>query len=494
MKKYWPLFLISIITFFSFVYKLGRDLLWDWDECLYGQYAVEMVQKNHYLTNIWNGYIDLQKPPLYSWILALVGGGTGSEFVLRMVSVVGALALLISVYIFAQKSFSRRTAILTSLVLLTGEIYVIYSMKLSTDILYSLFIFLAFWTWWNAKDKKSKWSGVLTGILFGIAVMVKGLGSLQFIAALGAATLLFPSNTRFINFVKMGVTFAAVIIPWHAVAYFTYGDRFIKVYIFDNILKRSKYPIEFHRERIWFYIVLLYRELKPWLFAGFILPIILIAQYLKMKRNGKWFKTVHKELKKKELIVTILIMFALPLLSITRVQTRIAWYALPLYPFIALYIGYNLNLIIEFCEKKNRKLGFIIFTLLIILLSLDALRLFNSEVKPTKERTIDPRYEVILAAQKQPDKELNYLVAFGERQAKEILPPTEQIDMTFVYGGNPCAVYYSEKDVNYFYDLKEFEHVLKTKKGLFLIQNGDLNYAENKKKIFNNNDYTLFRQ
>lgn len=495
MKKYWPLFLISLSTFVLFTMRLGRNLYSDWDECLYGQYSVEMLKSGHYLTNIWNQYIDLQKPPLYTWILAAVNYFNGSEFALRMVSVTGAIILLNLVYLFAAKYFSQKIAVLATLILLTGEVFVIYALKLNTDLLFSLIIFSAVWQWWRVKDKKNGFGAYGVGALFGLAVMIKGLGSLQFIMALGAATILFPSKVRFANLFKLGIAFALIIIPWHLATYMTYGSHFIKVYIFDNIIKRSMYPIENHRERIWFYFVLLYRELKPWIFTAFVFPIVLMHSFITRKRTKHLIQFIRTELKKNELILTVLICFVVPLISITRVQTRIAWYALPLYPFIAIYLAYNLNILLEAIKKKNLHLAKIIFAILVIFLSVDAFQLIRNEVRPLeKNRFVDPRNQAILQAQKQPDRDLYYLVTFGERQGKAVLPLNEQIDMTWVYGGNPCAVHYSKKKVHYIYTLEEFSKVLKSTRGLFLIQNGDLNFAEGKKIIFSNNDFTLFRQ
>ena len=342
MKRFSKLFLFIFAFFaFSMLLHLGRDLLFDWDECLYGQYAKEMVQSGHFLTNIWNGYIDLQKPPLYSWLLQLPLLFGRNEFTLRILTVFGALGIITSTYLFAKKYFSEFVAILSVLILLCAELFVIYSTKMTTDMLYTLFIFLGVWSWLHSGQKgvsRSKIYVLCSGILFGLAIMVKGIGALQFLLALFIALFLNFNKKRLLDFIRVCAICAAVVIPWHLITYLTYGDRFIKVYIFDNIIKRSRYPIEFHRERIWFYFVLLYRELSPWIFAFFIFPITSFFNLLKTKKWG---------FKKYEMVYTILLLIIIPLASITRVQTRIAWYALPIYPFLAIYLAYNLDLLIR---------------------------------------------------------------------------------------------------------------------------------------------------
>jgi hypothetical protein len=112
-----------------------------------------------------------------------------------------------------------------------------------------------------------------------------------------------------------------------------------------------------------------------------------------------------------------------------------------------------------------------------------------------KNWDIPPRYQIAMEARKYPQRQLNYLVWHAERQAKELLPPTEQIPQTWQFGGNPCAVYYSQKKVNYYYDINEFKKAL-NKKGLFLIENTDLNLLKDQKvKILHRNpDFTLFER
>ena len=480
LKTYWPLLIILAVVGFLFSFRLGRDLLWDWDECLYGQYVKEMGRTGHFLTNIWNGYIDLQKPPLYSWLLGIPSLFGRSEFNLRLLNVAGALTLLGSVYIFAQQYFSRKIAVLSSLILLTAEVFVIYSMKLSTDILYSLFIFLGVWGWLSSK-KKGFW---LAGLFFGLALMAKGLGVIQFLGALFFSLFINFRKEQLLNFIKMCLIVVVMALPWHITTFLAYGNHFLKVYIEDNIIKRSKYPIEFHRERLWFYFVLLYRELSPWLFAVVVFPLLKLKTLMNFKKN--------------ELIYTILFLIIIPLLGITRVQTRIAWYILPLYPFLAIYLAYCLNLFLEFISDKFPKkyrygIRYTVYAILLVLLVLDAGRLIFNETKLLQsERVLDGRHEVALQVARQPQTELNYLVPFGERQAKEILPKEEQIDMTWVYGGNGCMVYYGDKKTNYIYDVKTFEQALSVGNGLFLISNQDSRYAENKKILFRNTEFTLF--
>ena len=142
LKRHFPFLLL--LTTIATVMALGisRELFWDWDECLYAQYCREMGRSSHYLTNIWNQYIDLQKPPLYTWLLRLVYSPDNTELRLRLVNVIASLAILTTAYSFCVRYFSRLTGIFAVLLFMATDVYVVYSTHLSTDVVFTAFLLL----------------------------------------------------------------------------------------------------------------------------------------------------------------------------------------------------------------------------------------------------------------------------------------------------------------------------------------------------------------
>ncbi len=512
IKTYWPLFIIQLAVGFLFTFRLGRDLLLDWDECIYAGYATNMKIGGIYLHNMWNGLGLFEKSPFYSWILQLPLLAGRSELGLRLPTVLASLTLLGSIYVFCQSYFSKRIALIATLLMLTFESYIIYSTKVSTDVIFSLFIFSGFWTWIssaNGKEQKSKLLVWMSGVFFAFALMVKGLGVTPYMGTLFLTIFLQPKKSRFLDFLKLLVSFSVVGLPWHLLMFLTHQKEFMQMYIVDNFYKRSTFPVEFHRERLWFYLDLLYKESFPWIFALFIAPLSVILNAVKdlAKRTkkgsgflaftlptGRQFgMTVRGQIEKNSLTYTVFLFVLLPLISISRVQTRIAWYVIPLLPYLSIFLAICLNLILDFMKKKNKTLSATFYILLLIFIIFDAGRLILNETRFAQSKpTIDTRYEVILQSSKQEGDVLNYLVPFGERQAKIILPPDETLTNTWYYGGNACAVYYSNKKVNYFYELEPFEKALNRENSLFLISNQDSKYAEGRKILFKNADFTLF--
>ncbi|OGK18601.1 hypothetical protein A3G67_02010 [Candidatus Roizmanbacteria bacterium RIFCSPLOWO2_12_FULL_40_12] len=493
-RLHWPLLLILLVTGFFFTFRLERDLLWDWDECLYAQYPKEMRQTGNFLINQWNGFRDLQKPPLYSWLLAISTSPGANEFNIRLFSIVFGLALIAVLYVFTKKYFSERVAILATLIMFASELFVVYMRRANTDIGFMFFIFLGVYAWFLS-HKKSNFS-YLAGFFFGLSVMMKGFSVIPYLAALFITIFFNFKREKLLNFVKLSVVFATTVIPWHLAAYLTYGKEFVQLYVLDNIIKRAQNPIEFHYGGRLFYAKLIYKEIFPWLFFAAVFPlykaVTVIPNLIRdLKKNNpiqQMLKRVRHDVKANEVLYTIILLVILPLIAITRIKTKIAWYVLPIYPFLAIFLAYCMDVLLKKLKHS------IFFYLLVVLILLDASILINKETRfLEKTRTVDPRYEVVLKSGEYPSKTLDYLVAFSERQAEAILPPEQEITQTFVYGGNPCAVYYSNKKVNYYYDMEKFKKRLQ-RKGLFLLENGDLKLIEKLpiKILFKNSDYTLF--
>lgn len=470
-KKNWQWLLILLATAGFLIPNLNRELLTDWDECLYSVYVQEMKKSENYLINQWNGYHDMQKPPLYSWLLHIPYLAGKTEFFPRLLSVIAGLSLISAVYFSAKKYLSKTSGLIAVFILLSIDLFIVYSQKLNTDIFYSLFIFLGFWLWLDSE--KNRRLIIISGLLFALAIMVKGLSVAPFLGVLFISIFFSFSKRRLIDFFFLISLMIFLITPWHILAWLKYRQDFLQIYFWENIIQRSRYPIEFHYGGRLFYINQLLKEFFPWWLAGLSFPF--------------W-----KKIRFNQLILLLLGLIIIPFSAITQVKTKISWYVMPILPFLSLFLAYNIELIIK-------KANFFIFTLTIfVLLITDSLvNISKQSAWWQGKKTPSYRNQAAIAAKKLPEKNLYYLVAKSERLAKALLDqsPNLQIRSTFIYGGNPCAVYYSEKKVHYYYSTEEFIKQLKKKNRLFMIENGDLKIIEgfSIKKIYQNPEFTLFK-
>jgi hypothetical protein len=223
------------------------------------------------------------------------------------------------------------------------------------------------------------------------------------------------------------------------------------------------------------------RDFNIWLLSGLMIPVFF------------WKKNIWSHIKKNEIFVLILLLVIIPLISITTVRTRIAWYALPIYPFITIAIAICLEKIIEFLRWEYKKY---LYILIVVVLSVLSLLMINQKMRIfDSNRVIAPRDEIFIKTQSLDTKEINYLVWESERTAEAILPMEFRTNTTFLYGGNPCAVFYSNKKINYFYSIDKFVKKMSTTKGYSVLFKDDLKYIQNLKYevVFKNNDYYLLK-
>lgn len=486
LRSYWPLVLILVVVGFLFISQLNRDLLIDWDECVYGQQAKEMLTSGNYLTNQWNRELVFEKPPLYNWLTVPFYALFGiSPFTARIPMVLMALGLISAIYLFCKKYFNTRIAVLSSLLLLASNLPLTYMIRNNTDIGVALFVFLGFWAWIES-FKKHNYS-YLAGFLFGCGVMMKGLGVLPYIVTLFFTVFFQYKPEYLLNYGKMFSVFLVTILPWHLYHYFTYGMTFVQVYILEHIIKRSQNTLDFHMEGRLFYVKLFLKSFGPWLVFAAALPVTYVLSYKKYFTKKAFFK----ELADNRILFTIVLLILLPLISITRVKTRIEWYSLPIYPFLSIFIAYSIDLLFNKPKLK------IISWVLAGIIAIQAIYFVSQKTRFwDSTRTITPAQQFFLEAKKIPEDSINYLVWHGERKAEAILPQNMRTSTTFVYGGQPCAVYFTDKKINYFYDIPKFTLLLQSKPGIYMVENSDLRMFEGLRGeiVYKNSDYTLFRK
>lgn len=496
IKTFLPLIIILVVSAVFFFGQLGRDMLYEWDECIYGAYAQSVRAGQALLINQYNGQLVFDKPPLYTWMLTAVSGIGDTEFILRSLSALAGLALIASIYLFTNKYISRKAAIVSSLLMLTLPSVITRIRSVNTDIFFTLFIFLAFWVW--VESFKRPRLTLLSGTLLGLAVMVKGLSAGIFLGILVLCGIVEFNRNTIHRIISVVSGFLIIIVPWHMTVFFKHPQEFFSSYLYDNVLKRSQFPIENHREPWWFYLKQLAQEYFPWIVFASIAPFSALRRVSQV-RSVTQFRLAWSQ---SRILFTLLLLVIVPLMVFTKSKTRLSWYILPLTPFISILLSYYITVFLKkFSDRLmqgvlGKSLVSVIFIVIVGILTIDAFTTLSRIVQlHVSSRSISFRDQAVLAASRHTHDELHYLVPFSERQFREYLPQNEQIAQTWYYGGNACAVYYSQKKVNYYYYTEQFTEKLASKQGLYMIENGDIRFIEkipNKTIIYNNTDYTVF--
>ncbi len=478
-KKNFIFLIIILLITFSFSFRLNRDYLGDWDECVIAQQAKEMKASGNFFTNQFNQQLLLEKPPANNWWIQFPLFFSESFFSYRFMMVLFSLLTLILIFIFCLEYFSGFIGYISIFVLLTTSLFVDFSTKVNTDIGFTFFTFLGFYFWIKSFKKNS--FSYFSGLSFGLAVLTKGLSIFPYIGAIFIGLLVFYSKDKFTNFCKLVFIFLLVIVPWHIFEYIKNGNTFLQIYFVEHLFRRANIALDFHFNtgRL-FYVKLFLKEFNFWLVSLLIIPISLIKKKIIINKNQKT-----------EIVSLLFLIVILTTFSISTVQTRIAWYALPLYPFISVIIAYLINEILISFKLNKFKFAIYIIVVLQIIFSI------NSKVRFFDEKqNISLRDDVFVKASQLKNNEINYLVWESERIAEAILPKNMRTSTTFMFGGNPCAVFYSNKKVNYFYNFDNFSKKIKNSSGYYVIYKDDFKNFENLSisVIYRNADYVLVQK
>ncbi|ACB00522.1 MULTISPECIES: glycosyltransferase family 39 protein [Cyanophyceae] len=317
---------LSLAALFLFCLNLGNMPLRDWDEGTRALVAREIFRTGNWLHPTQFGDPYLLKPPLMDWLVAssYTLGGV-NEWTSRLPGAVGSALGVPLLYCLGRQLFQGRSPALWSvLVYLTLLPVVRHGRLLMLDGL--VLTALIFSLWCLLKAQKSPIWGLGFGLGLGIIAFVKGLLMLP----LGAIALLFVIWDRrwfiFKNlYIWLGLGLGACpVLLWYGAQIQHYGATFIQVHFFNQGFDRVASTVESHQEPPWFYLLEIAKYTAPWLF------------FLPQSYQYLW---QIRQTSSSRLILTGSI-FYLGLIS--AMGTKLPWYVMPIYPFLALALGHYL--------------------------------------------------------------------------------------------------------------------------------------------------------
>ena len=136
--------LLVAVGLFAFVTNLGATRLWDVDEAIFSEAAVEMLQRGDLVTPYYNGRLFAHKPPLMYWcqIAAFQVFGT-TEFAARLFSALFSIGTLLVTYELGRTLFNARTGLWAGLALAGCINFVVIARAATPDAHLTFFCTLA---------------------------------------------------------------------------------------------------------------------------------------------------------------------------------------------------------------------------------------------------------------------------------------------------------------------------------------------------------------
>ena len=339
-ERHFALFawLVLALAAFNLTYRLGSEIVTQWDESLYATSAWEMVTSGDWIGTTFQGALDYynSKPPLNVWLIALMFKAFGPSLIsLRIVSALSAWFTVAALVAWARRAFGADVALFAGLTLATtfGFFYTHSGRSANADALYTLLILLTVVTLWASIDRP--WWRVLLGPLLAAAFLLKGMAVLMPLAiVLSVAIATRREAHRLLPIVVGMVLFLLPVGAWAVARWRLDRWSFFEPLFGTDFVAGTFTVLEGHPGTPFYYIRLLVEDHYDWLFAG------VVALAAKPVARREWRALVAFWRDRGGLGTIVGAWAVLTLVIPTIVQTKLPWYLNPFYPAFALGIGW----------------------------------------------------------------------------------------------------------------------------------------------------------
>ncbi|MCW5317553.1 phospholipid carrier-dependent glycosyltransferase [Nostoc sp. KVJ3] len=354
-EKEW-LFSLLVISLVLWLICLGNSPLRDWDEGTVAQVAREIwrapLGSMHWLYPTLEGEPYHNKPPLMHLLIAWTYSiGGVNEWTTRLPGAVLTALGVPLLYLVGCLLFNQSLpSVFAALVYLTMLPVVRHGRLAMLDGATITFFLLLLFCLLKAHQNRRYALGV--GFCLGLITLTKGM----MVLPLGAIACLFLIADRQFAlltspYLLVGLFLGNIpAIAWFVAQWQHYGENFLQVNFQAQTFNRLTQSVEGHTGPPWYYLIELIKYSFPWLLfspGGFYLAW--------KKRHTPWGSL-------------IMIGIILYLGTISLMKTKLPWYVMPIYPFLALAIGANLS---EVWHKGHFRVR--IWTIVLAIISLAGL-------------------------------------------------------------------------------------------------------------------------
>lgn len=321
------LILIMIIPVFG---TLDKMLIRLWDESRLAMNAYEMSKSGNWWVTTFGGEPDMwnTKPPLLIWIQALFIKTFGFNVLSLRMPVAIAVAITL-IYIFRTIGKHLKDHLLgfiAALILLTTNGYIIEHVGRTGDYYGMLILFttisgLSFFNFLRTEQKRYCYLFFITLCL---AVLTKGIAGLLFLPALFLYTL-FKKRTIYLlkqkEFYLGLLIFMMPVICYYCVRA-CYNPGYFEAVIKNELGGRFLETLENHD-----YPFLFYYDLIRTQYFSYWLVLFVIGSFVGIR---------HRSLYIRDLTLFALLATITFFLVISSAQTKLMWYAAPIFPFMSI--------------------------------------------------------------------------------------------------------------------------------------------------------------
>ncbi|MFN4234420.1 MAG: ArnT family glycosyltransferase [Bacteroidia bacterium] len=324
-----------------------------WDESRLAINAYEMLNNGDFIVTHFDGNPDMwnTKPPLLIWIQVLFMKIMGvNELAVRLPSAIAAFFTCIILLIFSHRYLKNSWfGFIAVLILITSHGYInLHATRTGDyDALLTLFTTLSGLLFFSYCEKQNYRHLYLFFLFTALAVLTKGVAGLLFLPAMLIYSIvrkqLIPllKNKHF--YIGL-LSFLGIVVSYYLIRE-AYNPGYIAAVQENELGGRFLNVIENHQHGFWYY------------FNNFI--DFRISNWYLLIPCGLVIGFVNKNIKINRITLFSFLMAITFFLVISIAQTKLEWYDVPLYPFLAILIAIFIFFVFDLLQNlkwMNQKL------------------------------------------------------------------------------------------------------------------------------------------
>ena len=319
------LLIVAVAALFIILFGIGGTPLLDPDEPVYAETAREMLQTGDFLSPRIFGNFWYDKPPMYYWLVAIAQFIFGDgEFAARFPAAIMACATSVMVYIAGTKLFNERAGFWSAMILTSCVQFFYLGKAAVTDTTLLFFMTGALFSFIH----KRYW---LMYICMALATVTKGPIGIVFPGAIIFLYLLFMGQLKEIlrmHVIRGLLLYFVLATPWYYAMYTVHGMEFINTFLGFHNLTRFTTAEHANRVTFWYYFPVIILGLFPW--TGMLL------QSIKASIQDSRIDDMRN-------LIFLHVWWIFVLLFFTICKTKLVSYILPMFPALAMLIGWNIS-------------------------------------------------------------------------------------------------------------------------------------------------------
>ncbi|HXT71743.1 MAG TPA: glycosyltransferase family 39 protein [Vicinamibacterales bacterium] len=336
--------LVLTLAAFNLCFRLGSEPVAQWDESLYATSALEMIGSGDWIGTTFNGQLDYynSKPPLNVWLLAAAFKLGGINLIaLRAASVAAAWLTVLVLMLWARRFAGEAVAVMSGLVLATsfGFLHIHSGRSGNPDAMMSLLLLLVVVV--SSTSERHPWRIAWLGPLLCGVFMLKGLAVLLPLAYLAAVAVVRKRKGKSLAWPPALAAAGLLVLPaaaWALARWQVDGWQFLQLLLTQDLYLAATQPLDGHAGSLLYYANVLQRYQYDWLLAAFVATVLAwrnvragVASLAGVVRTGEGP------------VFALVVWSAVTLTVITTMQTKLSWYANPVYPAFALGVAWLLG-------------------------------------------------------------------------------------------------------------------------------------------------------